>query len=81
MNRQSEQFLVEHLLLLFLVLRTGDPHVLEGGQTSKDAATLPTHDVTFCWSDEAGFDFVGQAALELLDEAIWEAFDHCVAAG
>lgn len=66
---------------MFLVLRASDPHVLEGGQTGKDAAALPAHDVALSWGDEAGLDLVGQAALELLDEAIGEAFDESVAAG
>lgn len=81
LNRQSEQLLVEHLLLLFLVLCACDPHVLEGGQTCEDAAALPAHDVALGWSDETGFDFVGQAAFELLDETIGETFDESVAAG
>ena len=75
MITQSEQFFVEDMLFLLLILCTRNPHVFERRKTGKDTTTLPTHDVSLGWGKYSCFNLIRKAFLQLFYEAIRESFN------
>ena len=81
MITQSEQFFVEDMLFLLLILCTRNPHVFERGKTGKDTTTLPTHYVTLGWGKHPCFDLIRKAFLQLFYKAIRKTFNKSVSSG
>ena len=66
------------MILLLLVLFSGDPHVLKRGQTCQNAASFPAHCVSGAWRKQSGFSLTGQEGFKFFYESLWKAFKHGV---
>lgn len=78
MITQSEQFFVEDMLFLLLILRTCYPHVFERRKTGKDTTSLPTHYVTLGWGKNSCFNLIRKTFLQLFYKAVRESFNQSV---
>ena len=61
-----------------MVLGFRDEHILEGGQTRQDAASVPADSVSLGWSKDPGADFFRVYLLEFFDEPVRETFQQGV---
>jgi hypothetical protein len=78
MITQSEQFFVEDMLFLLLILCTSNPHVFERRKTGKDAPTLPAHNVSLARRKDSCLHLIWKPFFQLFYKTVGEAFNQCI---